>query len=92
MKQEPTDIYDTVNHDIEFLTKQNKKLCTADEKAIRLWDGEKWYEIEFSACNSNEKTIQWIYHLIEQCWISVKQINLFLEAIDTKQSSLATDW
>ena len=59
-----------------------------DEESLRLWDGEQWFEIAFSSCNSQEKVLQWIYYLIDQDWVSSIQVHLFLDAIETKMPDL----
>jgi len=91
MNGNPNDLYDETQEDVNFLAEQNKKLCVADDQSVRLWDGERWYEIEFTACNSNEKIIQWIYHLTELNWITPKQIHLFLQAVFSQFPNLSRD-
>ncbi len=78
MSESPKDLFANLDSDLDDTYEENMKICRIDGDSILLADGDNWYPIEFSRCDSHEKIVGWIQHLTDKKWITPKHLSLFL--------------
>ncbi len=75
---EPVDIFENLLENIQEGATDSERLCKLEDNIILLFDGCSWYSIECSQCDTPQKALHWVYHLLTKPWVTTSHVKLFL--------------